>query len=162
MWLGLLPEPTIGAQVSAFVRFAGGMKVFTIAGTSAQQTVLTGPARGSYLKLTSLGAGLCPLVAAWRSFDGHLCARVDLGFLHATGFGFAVTGTQDRPLLHTGATVEVRRPLLGPTFAGVSAGLAVPLLRNGISYADAEGLAHPISRPAAVAGLGEFRLGAVF
>ena len=161
-WFGMLPDPTVGANLSAFVRFARGLKVFATGGTSAQQTVLTGTDRGTLLKFSGVGAGVCPLGATWRTFSGHLCARVDLGWLRAEGFGFAVTGTQVRPVVDTGAALEVRKPLLGPLYVGLSAGLVAPLLRDRISYADDGGVVHPIFRPAAVVGLGEFRLGATF
>lgn len=160
--VGLLPDAALGGTVSVFFRFANGMKLFATGAGWSRQVVSTGAQQGATLELASLGAGFCPFGGAWRGFSGQACARVDVGRLRTTGFGFTVSyAPPDRPTVDAGAGLEVRRPLLGPVYASLSTGLVVPFIRDRISYDD-QGVVQPIFRPSPLAGTAELRLGASF
>ena len=160
--VGLLPQVAFGAEVSAYLRTAGGWKFFLAFGGWQRQSSLDGLGRGASFQRLEVGLGLCPFTLARGAWDGAACLDGNLGRMTISGVGFEMGSTQDRLVLDAGVGGALSRRLIGPLAAGLTVAVTTPLIRDRIGYGLTGGGVVSIFQESVVAVVGGLRLSVVF
>jgi hypothetical protein len=162
MGFGLLPRAAFGAEVSAYLSPARGWKLFLVFQGWQRQTVMDQLGRGASLQRLTVGLGVCPLGVSRGPWEGAACLGGGVGRLDLSGVGIPMPSADDRLTLNAGLTFEVTRRLVGPLAAGVTAGVAVPLIRDRVGYSTTDGTVVSLFRESPLAAIVAFRLSFVF
>jgi hypothetical protein len=161
--LGALPAPYFGAQATALVR-RGHLGVLLGGSLARRSGVPAAPGTGEGVDLSraAFDAGWCPLHARRGPQTADLCAGVEVSRLHAAGFGFAVSATQDSWSVAGLAQAQARRQLWSALFLAVGLQLTVSPQRDRVAYADPTGALREIFQAAPVQGAGQLLVGLLF
>lgn len=101
---------------------------------------------------------VCPVTGQWREFWGSACAGVEVGVVHAGGYGFSTTVAQLVPIASAAVGAHVRRTISGRIFAGAGLDLSIPFVRPDLYYRKS-GVAQDAFTPSPIAGSLELALG---
>ncbi len=147
---GPLPNVGVGVQVRALVTPVPFFS-FQVGGSVwLPQTTSFGNDGGRFFMALGALSG-CPLAGVRAGFRYAACAGVEVGGMHAGGFGFPLPVGRDDPLVNGLVEARVVRRIAGAFAASVGAGLSVPFLRQQYYYVDPGGtprevfLASPLS-----------------
>lgn len=77
---------------------------------------------------------ICPLGTDWGGFLWAACAGLEIGAVHAGGYGPAITYTQDVPIASLALGARVRRAIVGRFFGAAGLDLSVPFVRPDLYY----------------------------
>ena len=154
--MGLLPRVSGGVLIRSHLE-PPNFSAFEIGGVLFPAVTAAQGGAGASFQLAEAFVNVCPLTL--RAFEAVLsaCAGVQLGGIHATGFGLAVGTEQEQALFDVALEGRVRRRLVGPLVAAAGLGLAIPLLRERFSY-----MAQELFSMAPLAGTVDLSLGVEF
>jgi hypothetical protein len=160
--IGLLPAPSLGAEVVAIVEpphfwgiLVSGAYWF---GAEAEAE------RGAYADVTlaHAGAGLCPLrFAEWR-FSYRVCAAVEVGSMRSNGQGFDTQLAEETLAVQAALPNRLALRLAGPLVLSFGLDLIFPLARTEIGYRAADGSRRVLFQPSPVAASADLGLGLHF
>lgn len=160
--IGLLPAPSLGAEVVAIVEpphfwgiLVSGAYWF---GAEAEAE------RGAYADVTLAyaGAGLCPLrFAEWR-VSYRACAAVEVGSMRSNGQGFDTLLADENLAVQAAIPNRIALRIAGPLVLSVGLELIFPLVRTEIGYRAADGTRRVLFQPSPVAASADLGLGLHF
>ena len=159
--LGLLPGLSGAGEIRAFADPPSGRTLFARLAFWPESTATVSPGQGSTLRLTTAGAGLCPVRGHTGSRGFALCAGADVGWLRASGFGFANSTRRDLWFADVTAEGEVEQSIADGFFASFGLRAIVPLIRTKVAYFTL-GSATQVYRPWPVAAAAHLGLGYIF
>ncbi len=152
--VGRLPGTAIGAEL--VVTPPGPVELMANAWT--EQEVALDRSRGSRFRQLAAAARVCPL--RWRVLSA--CAGGQLGAIWARGYGFADNRDQRKLVADARIAVRLTLPLAGRWRLQAGAGAWIALIRPRFLYQNQAGETLELYRPAAVAGIAQLGLSAVF
>lgn len=160
--MGILPG-TVGGGVSARARIAPPRgPSFELGGAFWFDGHADAAKERAAFSLTYGWLSVCPVDAKAAGFSVGACAGVQVGSLRVGGEGFPSAFRQEQLILNVAVDARVRRRLVGPLFAGLGAGLAVPTVRDWFFFTDLQGTKRDVFQAAPVVGLFDLALGLAF
>jgi hypothetical protein len=113
---------------------------------------------GGKLGSWTFGAGLCPFTLARRGWAIYACVGATGGAIYSSGMNLDVSRSNTRAYLQAEVLPGIRVRVVGPVFAVVEVGGAVPFARDSYSYSQADGTVHQVFRTAEFIPLGHARV----
>jgi hypothetical protein len=158
--VGMLPGlvPGVGFQSDAAFQSIWHVAVWAHAWPISE--ALEG-GQGARLAAWTFGLGPCVGGSGRERVAAFACAGMSGGAVYTSGVGLDVPYTTARPYLQGELRAGIRLRAIGPLFARIEVGVAVPVARDWYTFAGPDGRAHEVFRTAPaipIGGIGaEFR-----
>jgi hypothetical protein len=152
---GMLPGLAPGFGLSTDVAFTPWWHLAVWAHGWPAARALEGAVGGSAAAWT-FGLGPCLGTSNARAVSWFGCVGASGGVVYAGSVGLVGASGADRPYLQAEARAGVRFHAVGPLYARLELGLAVPVARDSYVFEDTAGARHEVFRTAAVVPLGRF------
>jgi hypothetical protein len=159
---GMLPGVSLAGELRLFVAPPIGPGFYAGFGFWPQSKATVADQQRADIGAWIAALGVCPLTWSSGSRQLDLCAGGELGRMHASGFGFVTSWSRNRWILDLAAGGQGRQKIAGGLFVELGVRAVVPLLRNRVAYANADGTSQKVFEMAPVAAVGHLGLGFAF
>lgn len=151
--VGIAPDPSVGLRLDLWMEPPRAWSLELFATGWLPSTISTG-GRGSLIAVVSVGAVTCPVEGRWDRTRAAACAGVQVGLLHASGFGFDEGYQSWQPLVDLVVRGRLSRHLSSRVWIHAGGHLSAGLLRAQLVYQAADGTSQSLypMPPAAMTG----------